>query len=249
MSDQTDFNALYRELGIEPDCALDDLRLAYRRRVADLHPDRVGASGEDDLKSLNLRYAAALEFHRHYGRLPGAHAPPAVPATPWAGHAGEPSRWQAAPATDATPLDVRSLRRPSKFVVYGMVLLAVLLVWWFSRTDAGSLGFEGIGVVGSEREKARPAAIALRLGMSREQVFGMLGEPVAREQGGAHWIYGPSWVRFECTEVVDWYSSPLQPLRASRSRPPEDAPMHAAAVAARPCPASAGVSSRHWRAP
>src|SRR3546814_1681304 len=45
------------------------------RRVADLHPDRGGDSDEDELKSLNQRYAAALDFHRHYGRLPGA--PPA----------------------------------------------------------------------------------------------------------------------------------------------------------------------------
>lgn len=246
MSDQTDFNALYRELGIEPDCALDDFRLAYRRRVADLHPDRVGASGEDGLKSLNLRYAAALEFHRHYGRLPGAPSPPlATRAAP----AVEPSRWTPSPDTDASSLDARESRRPSKFVGYGMVLLAVLLVWWLSRTDAGSLGFEGIGVVGSEREKAPSAAIALRLGMTREQVLAMLGEPVAREQGGMHWTYGPSWVRFECMELVNWYSSPLQPLRASRPRPPQDASMHAAAVAARPCPAAAAVSSHHWRAP
>lgn len=249
MSDQTDFNALYRELGVEPDCALDDFRLAYRRRVADLHPDRVGASGEDDLKSLNLRYAAALEFHRHYGRLPGAPSAPVAPAPYRASPTIPPPRWQVAPTTDDPPSEAQASRKPSKFVVYGMVLLAVLLVWWFSRTDAELRGFEGIGVVGSEREKARSAAIALRLGMSREQVLAMLGEPVGREQGGAHWIYGPSWVQFECTEVVDWYSSPLQPLRASRSRPPEDAPMHAAAVAARPCPGAAGVSSLHWRAP
>src|SRR3546814_4196936 len=78
MIDQTDFIVLYRELGVDPDCSVDGLRLAYRRRVADLHPDRGGDSDEDELKSLNQRYAAALDFHRHYGRLPGA--PPAPSA-------------------------------------------------------------------------------------------------------------------------------------------------------------------------
>src|SRR3546814_1701390 len=42
MIDQTEFIVLYRELGVGPDCSVDGLRLAYRRRVADLHPDRGG---------------------------------------------------------------------------------------------------------------------------------------------------------------------------------------------------------------
>src|SRR5690554_3642510 len=74
MIDHTDFMVLYRELGIEPDCPLDGLRMAYRRRVADLHPDRGGGLGEDQLKALNQRYAAAIDFHRHHGRLPGSAA-------------------------------------------------------------------------------------------------------------------------------------------------------------------------------
>src|SRR5690606_31638320 len=105
MSDQTDFIALYSELGLEPDCSVDAFRLAYRRRVADLHPDRVGASGEDELKSLNLRYAAALEFHRHYGRLPGAPPAPAARRKP---DPVEPPQWpEDAPA--AGPV----VRKPS----------------------------------------------------------------------------------------------------------------------------------------
>ena len=217
MSDQTDFIVLYRELGIDPDCSVDDLRLAYRRRVADLHPDRAGASGEDALKSLNLRYAAALDFHRHYDRLPGA-APVSVPRDQPA-HAvpPQPPGPEAAPSVE--PVEPEA-RRPSKVVVYGIMLAAALLMWWLSNNGTGSPWFHGGGIAMNEREQPSSSAMALRPGMSQQGVLDLLGEPVSRESGGALWVYGPSWVRFHCAAVVDWYSSPMRPLRASRSGPP-----------------------------
>ena len=231
MSAQTDFIALYSELGIEPDCSLDGLRMAYRRRVADLHPDRAGESREDELKALNLRYAAALEFHRHYGRLPGAPAPSARRS-----QTVRPGRIAAtATATAGSEMEAAQPRRPSRMMVYGMVLVAALLVWWLSRTDGPAAGLSG-GVAGNERETPRPAAIALRQGMDAREVVAMLGQPVSRELGGTHWLYGPSWVRFECSKVIDWYSSPLQPLRASRARPGGDGAAVLARADARPCP-------------
>ncbi len=45
--------------------------MAYRRRVAHLHPDREHGDGSA-LQQLNILYAAALDFQRHMGRLPGA---------------------------------------------------------------------------------------------------------------------------------------------------------------------------------
>ncbi|WP_202840280.1 J domain-containing protein [Luteimonas saliphila] len=239
MSDQTDFIALYSELGIEPDCSLDGLRMAYRRRVADLHPDRGGGSGEDELKTLNLQYAAALEFHRHYGRLPGAPAAPArrQPGAPQ--RAGEPI------AEVEEGEQAPQARRSSRIVVYGILLLSALLVWWLSRTDGPSPGSSG-GVAGNERGTARSAAIALRQGMHAQDVVAMLGEPVSRELGGTHWVYGSSWVRFECSQVIDWYSSPLQPLRASRSRPGEEGAAVLARADARRCPPVAASSGRTW---
>lgn len=237
MTDQTDFIVLYRELGIEPDCSMDGLRLAYRRRVADLHPDRCGADeGEDELKSLNQRYAAALEFHRHYGRLPGA-APAARVRRPHEAVEPRHPAVEAAGVVEAAgsafePLPETGVRRPSKIVVYGIVLVTALLVWWLSRTDAPLPGFLR-SVVGNERETTYSSAIALRRGMSARDVAALLGEPVSRDHGGTHWQYGPSWVRFECSEVADWYSSPLRPLKASRSRPPEAA---GPVAVARRCP-------------
>src|SRR5690606_29581359 len=212
MTDQTDFMVLYCELGIEPDCSMDGLRLAYRRRVADLHPDRGGEAGGDELKALNKRYAAAMEFHRHHGRLPGAAAPaPALRRPAYA----EPTR----PAVGEEEEPPRERRRRSKFVVCGMVVVAAIAAWWLTRTDASLPEFVD-GVAGNQREIRPSAAIALRQGMHAREVRALLGDPVHRALGGTHWEYGPSWVRFACGEVIDWYSSPLRPLRASRSRPP-----------------------------
>lgn len=236
MTDQTDFIVLYRELGIEPDCSMDGLRLAYRRRVADLHPDRGGESGEDALKSLNQRYAAALEFHSHYGRLPGARSVPSVqrrrdPLVP-------PHRMEDA----IEPELEREARGPSRVVVYGIVLGAALLVWWLSRIDVPTPGFLE-SVVGNERETALPAAMALRQGMSAQDVVALLGDPVSRELGGTHWQYGPSWVRFECEKVVEWYSSPLRPLKASRSRPSGTAANSLVSADTDSCPPMARAST------
>src|SRR3546814_7448909 len=123
-----------------PDCSVDGLRLAYRRRVADLHPDRGGDSDEDELKSLNQRYAAALDFHRHYGRLPGA--PPAPSAQRRRDPVEQSRRMSDAVAVGTEPeLGTETeteteTRRPSRVVVYGIVLVTALLGWWLARTDA-----------------------------------------------------------------------------------------------------------------
>lgn len=228
MTDQTDFMVLYRELGIGPGCSMEGLRMAYRRRVADLHPDRGGDAGGDELKALNQHYAAAIDFHRLHGRLPGAAArAPAQGSSTFA----EPEL-QVADGLAEGPMPEERPR--SRFVRYGIVLVAVVAAWWLTHGDVPLPGFLD-GVAGSQREIPSSAAIALRQGMHSLEVVEMLGDPVSRELGGVHWEYGPSWVRFECGRVVDWYSSPLQPLRASRSRPPGTAGAASTGVAPR-CP-------------
>lgn len=220
MSHQTDFIDLYRELGIQLDCSMDEFQLAYRRRVADLHPDRAGASGEEALKSLNLRYAAAFDFHRHYGRLPGAAPAPAPGVQPKSleplGPLNSPQQYG---MEDALPGQSEG-RGPSKVIVYGMMLVAALLIWWLSRYDTASTWIRGGGIAMNERDMGPETASALRLGMSPHSVITVLGEPASREYGDKYWVYGSSWVRFECEAVVDWYSSPPSPLQTSRSRPP-----------------------------
>jgi len=71
----TDFLLLYKELRIKPGCGLGEFRQAYRRRVGELHPDRVQHHLYEDaaarLSNLNAMYASAMEFHKQHGRLPG----------------------------------------------------------------------------------------------------------------------------------------------------------------------------------
>lgn len=73
MAEIHDFSRLYQQLGLVPGCSVHDLRMAYRRRVARLHPDRQHGD-VSALQQLNILYGAALDFQRHMGRLPGAPA-------------------------------------------------------------------------------------------------------------------------------------------------------------------------------
>lgn len=78
MAGDTDFLVLYEELGLAPGVSdLDAFKQAYRRRVAQLHPDRqaAGQRGDPDrLQRLNRLYGAAMAFEQRYGRLPAASA-------------------------------------------------------------------------------------------------------------------------------------------------------------------------------
>ncbi|WP_239950355.1 hypothetical protein [Dyella terrae] len=67
-----------------------------------------------------------------------------------------------------------------------------------------------VDAVGVSHESVATDAV-LHVGMSTDDVRTLEGEPVAVH--GDLWEYGPSWVRFDHDEVVEWHSSPLRPLR------------------------------------
>jgi len=220
-----DYNRLYLELGLQPNCSVDELRQAYRRHVAGLHPDRGDHDPQRDgslpLSDLNALYDEVVRFHQRYGRLPGATLPARVRT---------PVPVSAVSATaDATTAPDRAPGNSGRRLWLALLLIATVVA-------ALVLGSPGPG------EPARPAVVQQRsiatpdtppspdeappsrlaLGMDAETVLEIQGEPVRRSD--VEWTYGPSWLRFERGKLVDWYSSQLRPLRTSGARPtPADA--------------------------
>jgi hypothetical protein len=233
MTSQIDFFALYRELGIEPECSPEAFKHAYRRRVSELHPDREGAAGEEALKLLNLGYAAALEFFHVHGRFPGAPAATARAGRHAAG--GMPPR--AAPAqgqplhrvvVEEPPGGARRPPglRPGRWL--SIVLVALVVVAVVGTQVAGGGGEEEApdahawapSRIATRTAVASPfPAAVIDVGMPAKDVLAALGTPTDTAEDGRLWHYGPSWVRLSCREVVDWYSSPLKPLGASPMHP------------------------------
>lgn len=213
MARDTDFIALYDELGVGPDCAPEELRKAYRRRVAELHPDRHVVSAEHTrrLQRLNALYDAAMSFQRSHGRLPGT-----------------PTRTSQRPPAQAANFDTRSGHRAAsarRRVVLLLLVFAALTaaVAYFAIEDNHGVGTTRAGpgqmhVVPAAADMTPRQIVA---GMTADRVLAIQGEPVARSE--ILWEYGPSWIAFECGHVSDWYSSTLRPLRTASAKAPEKA--------------------------
>lgn len=238
MSDDTDFIALYRELGLSAQCDLAEFKRAYRKRVTQLHPDHQGQDGDmPRLQKLNRMYDAALDFHRAHGRLPGA--APARPAPRESaqnasgydpGRSIDPNRRAAADDDDPAQADfeldfahdergavlideaapVTGKPRSRRYIML-MVLAVLLLYWWGAQKSANpSLDPEGPGDAVNPGLGAPTLAKEVAVGMDEAQVRRILGAPISVHDG--RWDYGPSWVQFQCGQVVGWYSSPLHKL-------------------------------------
>lgn len=215
MSSPTDFVSFYQQLGLGPDCSLAQLKNAYRRRVAELHPDRHphrrgDPSDAAQLQELTAAYHAALGFERRHGRLPGAR-PPADSgnAAHWSPRAPDPSRRT-------------GLRR----VALAALVLAGLVWLAWDETDSGNSA-EAVATPTTERRWVAPPAAAeadrdapeqhVGLGMEAALVRSIEGRPVMETP--ERWDYGPSWIEFERGRVSDWYSSRLRPLKVAGTRP------------------------------
>ena len=216
MAPITNFLALYRHLGLAPGCDLEALRLAYRRRMAARHPDRHPGQRPGDLaelQQLTRMYAAAVDFHRRHGHLPGAPA-------------GASSRMRP-PASGSRPgiATERSRLRPGRLVLVAATV-GLLLAWHAWRSPPSIPAPPPDEAVDAPPKKAAAddnaaAPAFIEPGATRDDVRKAQGAPQVEEVD--RWDYGPSWVRFQDDHVVDWYSSPLRPLRvrpdAMRSAP------------------------------
>ena len=226
---EPDFDALYRELGITARSGLPLLRQRYRRRVAQLHPDRAGdARDPEALKVLNLRYSAALAFHRRHGCLPG----PAV------GAGAAQARASAMVAQAAGPRRAPRMRAALALLAAATLLAWTAATWTDTDPEAAAVAGAVVGptapiapspgaahVAGPEvADRAQlPTPARLYPGMEAAAVRALLGDPIGRGEDDRLWVYGPSWLRFECDRLVAWYSSPLAPLKVPVAAG-EDAP-------------------------
>lgn len=231
MSDRLDFAALYRDLGLRPGCSSLELRNAYRRQVSRLHPDQGGdAQDTGRLQHLNRLYRAALDFERAHGRLPGSGvlATPAVFA-----HAAA----DAGPVLHPTDEDDVHVPPPTgpdripRLIQLTAMAGICVLAWriaaglWPASPEVGDVASaEHVPSthVPSTASARAPASAApygdlIAPGVDKAHVLDIQGEPLDRHP--VRWLYGPSWVEFACDRVVDWYSSPLQPLRVRTQRP------------------------------
>ncbi|WP_165418422.1 J domain-containing protein [Dyella amyloliquefaciens] len=227
MTRETDFLDLYRQLGLSPGCDLAELKQAYRRRVAMLHPDRrpnlaIDARASARLQRLTAQYGAAMDFHRRHGRLPGAPVTRDATSDVFPAVADPFAASRTAPPLAGTPFhpvsEVAAAKRRTRGRV-AVVLVVVALGVFAWNLYSASFG-AGAGSVSEDDTQSSDAATvaqddapdapALRLGMSADEVRAIEGDPVSTH--GDLWEYGPSWVRFDRDQVVDWHSSPLRAL-------------------------------------
>ncbi|HEY0179708.1 MAG TPA: DnaJ domain-containing protein [Dokdonella sp.] len=238
MAGETDFISLYEQLGLGPDCSADELKRAYRRRIAELHPDR--RPGPSDpaatarLQTLIAAYNAAIGFERRHGRLPGA-------ALVRRGASMPPRTAAARPHAARGPAPAAPRRGTGlRWIVLAGLAAAGVGAYLWSGSDAepprrppSSRTAEPPprAPSGSAPGPARSApatggalptgAPVLRLGMDADDVRAIQGRPVM--VNGERWEYGPSWIEFDHGKVSGWYSSQLRPLKVAgeHTRPAE----------------------------
>jgi hypothetical protein len=216
---ETNFVDLYRLLDLKPGCDLGELKQAYRRRVAVLHPDRRGESRDDPVVSARLQhlialYSSAIEFERRHGRLPGAlHTRPTPPVD------------ADSTANSAPAAALITKRSDSRKLWIGVAIAAVAIwiiwspPWQTDSTDADASADATLpsAVDTSQDHPDSTVPGMIRIGTTADAVRAIEGEPMLINRN--RWEYGPSWVYFQGGTVVDWYSSPLHPLETASPHP------------------------------
>lgn len=223
MTTTPDFSKLYAQLKLRPDCSLEEFKHAYRRKVATLHPDRIGSqdsgSGGERITLTDLMslYGMAVQFQKDHGRLPGAPLPVKTVTTPHR------LRDVPLPAANETTeaVEVGTPLRGRWLLLAGLLgLLAYLVISALptASTEPGARPHRTTAAAVTPDMPAEVAREQLRLGMDSATVLAIQGTP--SRTGEELWEYGPSWIRFEKGLVVGWYSSPLYRLQSAGQQAP-----------------------------
>jgi hypothetical protein len=158
-----------------------------------------------------------MEFQRRHGRLPGAPSggrftPVEAGARRRPASAGATAQvvdpWPAQPAMPG--------RTRSKWLVMLATVAVGVLLWSVAPLSSSP---ENTPAHADDDASASESTATpmLALGMSSQNVRAIEGDPVSIHDD--RWDYGPSWIRFDQGEVVDWYSSPMHALKTTDSRP------------------------------
>ena len=214
-----DFALLYVQLGLHPDCSLEELKRAYRVRVGELHPDRhLDRPSSDEsnsaLTELTALYSGAIRFHRIHGRLPGSAPRFTAPASR---AASEPHHTSSQPRPAARNDRSAPSATPRIAVLSVLALVVVMVVLHWSETAQVTPHADSDGAIAAAVDPGTPR---LELGMEEAAVIAIQGQP-ERVQDGV-WNYGSSWVRFEEGHVVDWASVPPNRLMTVTPRPVQE---------------------------
>lgn len=213
---EPDFSQMYADLGLQPDCSLEQFKRAYRQRVSELHPDRAPnlatpANGLP-LGDLIALQSAALAFHREHGRLPGStlrHHPADSAVAQTTAHRPSYSSGDGDPRAAAARWPIAAV------LLAGALLAGVFLDNPNSSPPAPPPA--SAPVPGPLPEAAAVPSGPLELGMDAATVRSIQGDPMRIDEDT--WEYGPSWLRIEHNQLVDWYSSPLYRLKTRTPSP------------------------------
>ncbi len=218
---EPDFSQLYSQLDLAPDCTVDELKRAYRRRVGQLHPDRhpgFRASETDtEFSELIALYGMAMRFHRRHGRLPGETSVRAQRHAPGAMH--DPAAPVRPPLLGWVPpaKELPASNPSSRLAWLGILLIAPAA---YVMVSSGMDELPAVEPASSDSGQAMTgkAAISNRpvhlvIGMDMSTVLDIQGTPT--HKGATLWEYGPSWILFREGRLVEWYSSPLYRLKVS----------------------------------
>lgn len=223
----TTYQHCYRILRTHGDCDLQELRLAYRRRVRLCHPDRLPPDAaempgrDDEFKQVVLAYRLLVRFHMRHGELPPPYLAVSESAVVVSGSASAPPEKPEESTVEKRAHKTRAFTwLPSPFhrtlvaAFIGGVCAAALLQRFDYENEQGVLlsrNAQHVAPGSQSHAGERPARSRIAVGMDPQSVVDIQGVPNYTK--GSVWFYGDSGVIFDKGCVVGWENQPPFPLR------------------------------------